>query len=119
MIRSWLAKSPGEKALFLDTINGSRLNTSTIGYIVKKAVKRSGIGKGRPINVTPHTFRHTMASHLLRNQADLRHIQAILGHASLASTEIYTHLTVENLKQVMKKAHPRSRRPAASPESKP
>jgi integrase/recombinase XerD len=119
MIRPWLAKSPDEKALFLDTQKGTRLSTQTVADIVKKAVKRSGIGKGRIINVTPHTFRHTMATHLLRNHADLRHIQAILGHASLASTEIYTHLTVENLKQVMKKAHPRSRRTATGPDFKP
>jgi integrase/recombinase XerD len=114
MIRPWLAKSPAEKALFLDTQNGGRLSGQTVGNIVKKAVHRCQFG--RRINVTPHTFRHTMATHMLRNQADLRHIQAILGHSSLASTEVYTHLTVENLKQVMKKAHSRSRRPAASPE---
>ena len=117
MIRPWLAQAPDEKALFLDTQKGTRLNRNTIGYIVKKAVQRCDFG--RKINVTPHTFRHTMATHLLRNQADLRHIQAILGHSSLASTEIYTHLTIENLKQVMKKSHPHSRRAAVGPDSKP
>ena len=117
MIRPWLAQSPDEKALFLDTQKGTRLSTQTVANIVKKAVSRCNFG--RRINVTPHTFRHTMAAHLLRNQADLRHIQAILGHSSLASTGIYTHLTVENLKQVMKKSHPHSRRAAVGPDSKP
>ena len=59
---------------------------------------------------SPHTFRHSMATHLLRNKADLRHIQAILGHESLRSTEVYTSLTVEDLKEVVKNAHPHGRR---------
>jgi len=60
--------------------------------------------------VSPHSFRHSMATHLLRNHADLRHIQAILGHASLATTEIYTHLSLEDLKEVVRRAHPHGKR---------
>jgi integrase/recombinase XerD len=59
--------------------------------------------------VTPHTFRHSMATHMLRNRADLRHIQAILGHAQITSTEIYTHVSLEDLKEVVRRAHPHGR----------
>lgn len=102
LIRPWQVRSPEETALFLKNDTGTRLKTGNIGDLVKKALERSKIDK----KVTPHTFRHSMATHLLRNGADLRHIQAILGHASLESTQVYTHLSVENLRQVVKKAHP-------------
>jgi integrase/recombinase XerD len=102
LVRPWQVKDPAENALFLKNDSGTRLNSGNLGDLVKKALERSGIDK----KVTPHTFRHSMATHLLRNGADLRHIQAILGHASLESTQVYTHLSVENLKQAVKKAHP-------------
>ena len=62
LVRPWLARSADEKALFLNSQNGGRLNGETVAYLVQKAVKRSGIGKG--VKVTPHTFRHSMATHL-------------------------------------------------------
>ena len=65
---------------------------------------------GSASTVTPHTFRHSMATHLLRNHADLRHIQAILGHAKITSTELYTHVALEDLKEVVRRAHPHGRR---------
>lgn len=115
LIRPWLAKSCGEKALFL-TVNGDRMARQTLKVLIGKAVQKSGVQK----RVKPHTFRHSMATHLLRNRADLRHIQAILGHASLQSTESYTHLTIEDLKEAVKKAHPHARRaaPKTDPYSK-
>jgi len=91
LVRPWQVKDPAENALFLKNDSGTRLNSGNLGDLVQKALERSGIDK----KVTPHTFRHSMATHLLRNGADLRHIQAILGHVSLESTQIYTHLSVE------------------------
>lgn len=105
LVRPWLVNSPEEKALFL-SMNGTRLAPQTLKLIVAKAVRKSGVTK----RVTPHTFRHSIATHLLRNKADIRHIQALLGHDSLLSTEIYTHLTAEDLKQAFEKAHPRAKR---------
>ena len=55
--------------------------------------------------ITPHTFRHSMAIQMLCNRADLRHIQAILGHATITSTELYTHVSLEDLKDVRRRAH--------------
>jgi len=106
LVRPWLAAVPSEEALFLNSRTGERMSDETLYYLVKKAARRAGIKK----RVTPHTFRHSMATHMLRNKADLRHIQAILGHESLASTEVYTHLALEDLKEAVKKAHPRGRR---------
>ncbi len=106
LIRSWLVKNPEETALFLNSVSGKRLNTWNVSDILEKAVERSGIKK----RITPHMFRHSMASHLLRNGADLRHIQALLGHESISSTEIYTHLLIDDLKKVVKESHPHGRR---------
>jgi integrase/recombinase XerD len=106
LVRPWMVKDSTEKALFISSMNGLRLNKGTVAYIVKKAVKKSGVKK----RVTPHIFRHSMATHLLRNKADLRHIQAILGHSSARSTEVYTHLAFEDLKETIRDAHPHGRR---------
>ena len=73
--------------------------------IVQKAAQASGVRK----RISPHSFRRAMATHLLRNQADLRHIQAILGHAQITSTELYTHLALEDLKEVIRRSHPHGR----------
>ena len=81
-----------------------------VGDIVERATVRSGVGK----RASPHTFRQPMAkTHMLRNHADLRHIRAILGHPSLRATQIYTHVNIENLKEVVKRAHPHWRRKGA------
>jgi integrase/recombinase XerD len=69
---------------------------------VQKAAQASGATK----RISPHSFRHAMATHLLRNHADLRHIQAILGHAQITSTELYTHLALEDLKEAVRRSHP-------------
>lgn len=108
MVRPWMVRDSNETALFISNTTGKRLNFQNVGRIVQKIVEASGIEK--PVSL--HTFRHSMATHLLRNGADLRHIQAILGHASLSSTEIYTHLTKEDLKQALKKFHPHGKRAA-------
>ncbi|MCL6588794.1 MAG: tyrosine-type recombinase/integrase [Firmicutes bacterium] len=102
MVRPWMVRDSNETALFVSNTTGKRLHFQNVGRIIQRIVKQCGITK--PVSL--HTFRHSMATHLLRNGADLRHIQAILGHANLSSTEIYTHLTKEDLKQALKKCHP-------------
>lgn len=84
---------------------GGKMRASTLGDITKRWTYKAGLKK----NVTPHTFRHTMATELLKGGADIRHIQALLGHASLATTERYTRVELSDLRQVLKKAHPRGR----------
>ena len=73
--------------------------------IVKKIAKSAGIKK----NISPHTFRHSFASHLLEGGADLRIIQDILGHENITTTEIYTHLDKEFIKEAILQFHPRSK----------
>ena len=68
--------------------------------------KRAGIER----KITPHTFRHTFATHMLQGRADIRHIQAMLGHSSVATTQIYTRVDVTDLKAVHRRCHPRERR---------
>jgi integrase/recombinase XerD len=81
------------------------MDPMSIWNIVKGAVKLSGIKK----NVSTHTFRHTCATHMLRNGAPVRHLQEMLGHESLESTQIYTHVTINDLKEVHAKYHPSER----------
>ncbi len=94
----------GDKALFV-TPRG-RMSDTTVRRIIKKASITSGLGKP----VTPHTFRHSFATHLLERGADLRSLQELLGHVNLSTTQIYTHLTRKRLKEIYNKAHPRARR---------
>ncbi|MEE9402321.1 MAG: tyrosine-type recombinase/integrase, partial [Desulfobacteria bacterium] len=95
-----------EKALFVSHRGGGRLSLRSVSKIVQKAAQASGVTK----RIRPHSFRHAMATHLLRNHADLRHIQAILGHAQITSTELYTHLALEDLKEVVRRSHPHGRK---------
>lgn len=103
-IRAYLEKrkKPAE-ALFLNK-SGRRITARGIRNIVKKYIKIASIKQG----VSPHTFRHSFATHLLNRGADLRSVQELLGHVDLSSTQIYTHLTTERLKSVYDKAHPRA-----------
>jgi len=99
-----LCEKKGEKALFV-TPRG-RISETTVRRIIKKASITSGLGKP----VTPHTLRHSFATHMLEGGADLRSLQELLGHANLSTTQIYTHLTRKRLKEIYNEAHPRARR---------
>lgn len=92
------------KALFTNS-KGDRLSTRT----VQNVVKRWALQVGLPPEVSPHTLRHSFATHLLDGGADLKTVQQLLGHESLATTQIYTHLSIERLRDAVTKAHPRSR----------
>jgi integrase/recombinase XerD len=93
-------KSPG--TVFL-TNRGTPFAPVTLWLRIKKRVKRCGIQK----NVTPHMLRHSFATHLLENGADLRVIQEMLGHSSISTTEVYTHVTGKRLQEVHRRYHPR------------
>ncbi len=95
---------PGPEHLFLNRF-GSRLSRVSIWGIVKKCAVQAGA----PRNISPHVLRHSFATHLVANGADLRAVQEMLGHVSITTTEIYTHVTRERLKSIVKKHHPRSK----------
>jgi len=98
------AVSTSENALFLNRL-GTRLSTRSVSNIMDKYAKLAGLRR----RVTPHVMRHTFATHLLDGGADLRTVQELLGHASLSSTQIYTHVSQARAKEVYRKAHPRVR----------
>ena len=89
--------------LFLNS-RGAQISRQMVFLIIKEIVRKSGIQK----NISPHTFRHSFATHLLQNGADLRFIQEMLGHSSITTTEIYTHLNTEELHETILKYHPRN-----------
>lgn len=117
-IRAWLEvrdelaakrRGPPEGALFLST-RGARLNPRAVQRIVRV---RGTLGAGRS-DLHPHALRHTCATHMLDGGADLRVIQELLGHASLSTTQRYTHVSIEHLVRVYDKAHPLATAPAPS-----
>ena len=89
--------------LFISKLR-KRLSSRSISSVFKKYHAHSGI----PVDVSPHKLRHSFATHLLDNGADLRSVQTLLGHASLSTTQIYTHVSIERMKQVYDEAHPRA-----------
>jgi len=92
-----------EDILFLNS-RGSSMSRVIVFIIIKELTEKAGISK----KISPHTFRHSFATHLLQNGADLRYIQEMLGHSSITTTEIYTHLKNEELREVILNYHPRN-----------
>lgn len=96
---------PDEKALFVG-LRGRRLGCRAI----EARLKQRAVQQGLPAHVHPHMLRHSFASHVLQSSGDLRAVQEMLGHASIASTQIYTHLDFQHLAKVYDAAHPRAKR---------
>ncbi len=92
-----------EAAVFING-KGTRLTTRTVRRVVRDVARRLGL----PASVTPHTLRHSFATHLLDRGADLRSVQELLGHKNLSTTQLYTHLTTKRLRQAYDRAHPRA-----------
>lgn len=93
-----------DQALFLNR-QGTRLTARSVARLLDQYVERAGLDK----HASPHTLRHTFATHLLDGGADLRSVQELLGHATLSSTQVYTHVTQERLRAVYDQAHPRAK----------
>ncbi len=103
--RASLASGKKTAALFINR-RGGRLTTRSVERMISSYAGKAGLNK----KVTPHTLRHSFATHLLSGGADLRMVQELLGHVSLSTTQVYTHITKERLKEVYDAAHPRSGR---------
>lgn len=103
LARRYELSSRPSQAIFLSQ-RGNRPDAKSIRRRIEKYARDAGIKK----KITPHTLRHTFATHMLNAGADLRSVQELLGHASLSTTQIYTHVTADRLKQVYEKAHPRA-----------
>ncbi|AGA31796.1 Tyrosine recombinase XerC [Thioalkalivibrio nitratireducens DSM 14787] len=115
VLREWLAvradwAGPDQPALFVSQ-RGRRLGNRAVQYRLAQAGLRAGL----PERLHPHRLRHAFASHLLESSGDLRAVQELLGHADLATTQIYTHLDFQHLAQVYDSAHPRARRRSRLP----
>lgn len=103
-VRPSLIRNPYDNHLFL-SLRGNKLSKNRVWELVKSYAGKARIKK----TISPHTFRHTCATLMLRNKANVRHIQELLGHASLESTQIYTSVSIIDLKEVHAKCHPREK----------
>ena len=98
-----LGKQQDPHIIFLND-HGHQLTRQGVWKLIKQWVKQAGITK----DVSPHTLRHSFATHILENGADLRIVQELLGHADISTTQIYTHISNKRLTEVYEKAHPRA-----------
>jgi integrase/recombinase XerC len=112
-LRAWVeqrgitqVQAPRCREPLFTSLRGTRLTTRSIARLLAKRLAQANLSS----RTTPHTLRHSFATHLLDRGADLRSVQELLGHASLSSTQIYTHLSAERLKQVYERAHPRAKK---------
>jgi integrase/recombinase XerC len=103
--RGLLGLRGGDGAALFVNRKGGRLSARSVERFLKKYVRIADLD---PRKVRPHTLRHTFATHIINQGADLRHVQELLGHASLSTTQIYTHLSIPRLTAVYKNAHPRA-----------
>jgi len=102
--RSRLVRNDDERALFVNR-RGDRLTRQGFWQILKGYAKSADLG----VQVTPHTLRHSFATHMLSGGADLRSVQELLGHANISTTQVYTHLTSEHVRRTYEKSHPRAK----------
>jgi integrase/recombinase XerD len=102
--RPHLVRSSEEEALFLNR-RGDRLTRQGLWQILKGYAKSAELG----VEITPHTLRHSFATHMLSGGADLRSVQELLGHANISTTQVYTHLTTEHIRRAYEKSHPRAK----------
>ncbi|WP_080240262.1 site-specific tyrosine recombinase XerD [Spirosoma rigui] len=105
-VRSGLNVQKGDEDTIFLNLRGSQLSRITVFTTIKKLAAEVGIQKA----ISPHTFRHSFATHLIEGGADLRAVQQMLGHESITTTEIYTHLDRDYLQQTLREFHPRSKR---------
>ena len=103
-VRSRMVHRDGEQALFVNR-RGDRLTRQGLWQILKGYAERAGLGK----DITPHTLRHSFATHMLSGGAGLRYVQEMLGHANISTTQIYTHLTSDHVRRTYEKSHPRAK----------
>jgi integrase/recombinase XerD len=101
-IRVHMPLKPGNEDILFLNRRGSKLSRVMIFLMLKELVRQAGIEK----NISPHTFRHSFATHLVEGGADLRAVQEMLGHESITTTEIYTHLDREYLRETLHRFHP-------------
>jgi integrase/recombinase XerC len=118
-IAAWLAERsararPEEKALFVGA-RGRRIAPSSVRYALSQWARRLGL----PQHVHPHMLRHSFATHLLQSSGDLRAVQEMLGHSSVSTTQVYTHLDFQHLAKAYDAAHPRAKKKTPVPAKKP
>jgi len=103
-VRPEFIKNPYNHHLFIST-RGNMLSKNVVWELVKKYARKAKLKK----TISPHTFRHSCATSMLKNKADIRAIQELLGHESLESTQVYTHISINDLKETHKRCHPREK----------
>jgi len=103
-VRPMLSKDHTKRELFV-SLRGGKMSKNVLWGVVKRSAEKAGVKK----SVSPHTFRHTCATLMMRNKANLRHVQELLGHGSLNTTQVYTAVTAADLKEVHRKCHPREK----------